>query len=80
VSGPPASAGGREILFEFVQMGAQVRVAAIDALSGAEAVVIGPVNAARADLERLALRKLMRLLAQDEDDEAGPPSGRGKLV
>ena len=33
MSGKPVG-GGREILFEFVQLGAQVRVAAIDAESG----------------------------------------------
>lgn len=60
---------GREILFEFVQVGAQVRVAAVDAATGAEAVVMGPANAARVDLERLALRKLMRML------EAEPGQG-----
>lgn len=76
MSGKPAG-GGREILFEFVQLGAQVRVAAIDAESGAEAVIIGPVNAARGDLERLAVRKLMRLLHEEQSDDNEPPAPTG---
>jgi len=60
---------GREILFEFVRVGAQVRVAAVDAASGVEAIVIGPASAARSDLQQLALRKLTRLL--DREGETG---------
>lgn len=52
----------REVLFEFVQLGATVRVAAVDALSGVEVVVMGPASAARGDLERLAVQKLQRRL------------------
>ncbi|NJL08814.1 MAG: serine hydroxymethyltransferase [Methylacidiphilales bacterium] len=53
----------REVLFEFARMGAYVRVAAIDAETGVEVVVMGPANALRTDLERLALQKLQRRLA-----------------
>ena len=38
-------------------------MAAIDAVTGIEVTVIGPVKAARADLQRLALRKLQARLA-----------------
>lgn len=54
----------REVLFEIIQLGAYVRVAAIDASSGVEVVVMAPAGAARADLERLALAKLNRRLAK----------------
>lgn len=47
-----------EVLFEFRQVGAAVRVAAIDAESGVEVTVMGPAGASRADLQRLALTKL----------------------
>jgi hypothetical protein len=53
---------GREILFEFTQFGLSMRVCAVDAETGTEVVVTTPVNAARADQERLALRKLARAL------------------
>jgi hypothetical protein len=75
--------GEREILFEFVQFGAQVRVAAVDALTGTEAIVISPARAARADMEQLALRKLMRLLerrARADEGEPQPPPRPGKFV
>jgi hypothetical protein len=49
---------GREVLFEFTQIGAAVRVAAIDAASGVEVTVMGPASATRGDLQRLALGKL----------------------
>ena len=44
--------------FEFTAIGAVVKVAAIDAQTGLEVTVMGPVGAPRADLQRLALRKL----------------------
>ena len=53
----------REVLFEFSRMGGYVRVAAIDAETGVEVVVMAPAAASRADLERLALQKLQRRLA-----------------
>ncbi|GIK80546.1 MAG: serine hydroxymethyltransferase [Xanthobacteraceae bacterium] len=54
-----------DVLFEFRAVGAVVRVAAIDAATGIEVTVMGPVGAARADLERLALRKLKARLARE---------------
>lgn len=56
---------GREVLFEFTQLGAYVRAAAIDAASGVEVVVMAPASTQRADLQRLALAKLNRRLAKD---------------
>jgi hypothetical protein len=55
----------REVLFEFTPVGAVVRVAAIDAATGIEVTVMGPVSAARSDLERLALQKLKARLARE---------------
>ena len=54
----------REVYFEFTAIGATMRVAAIDSATGIEVTVIGPVSAARADLERLALAKLKARLAR----------------
>jgi hypothetical protein len=55
---------GREVYFEFIAIGATVKVVAIDALTGTEVTVIGPANAARSDLQRLALGKLKLKLAK----------------
>ena len=57
-----AGGGQREVLFEFTAIGAFMKVAAIDAQTGIEVTVTGPVNAARADLQRLALAKLRKRL------------------
>jgi len=48
----------REVLFEFKQIGAVIRVAAIDSATGIEVTVMGPAAASRSDLQRLALGKL----------------------
>jgi hypothetical protein len=55
-------AGTREVLFEFTAVGAVMKVAAIDAATGIEVTVMGPVTAARADLQKLALAKLKKRL------------------
>jgi hypothetical protein len=52
----------REGLFEFTAIGSVAKVAAIDAATGIEVSVMGPVHA-RADLQKLALAKLNGRLA-----------------
>ena len=56
----PPSRG--EVYFEFKQFGPQVRVAAIDAATGIEVVVIAPVSATQVQMQNLALAKLKRRL------------------
>ncbi|MGE3989245.1 DUF6898 family protein [Pseudorhodoplanes sp.] len=53
---------GREVLFEFTVIGSVVKVAAIDAATGIEVIVMGPSHASRGDLQKLALAKLRRRL------------------
>ena len=53
----------REVYFEFTAVGTVMKVAAIDAETGLEVTVMGPVNASRADLQKLALGKLRNRLA-----------------
>jgi hypothetical protein len=62
VPGPDPSG---EVYFEFVAIGTSVKVIAIDAATGTEVSVIGPVGAAQADLQRLALGKLKARLARE---------------
>lgn len=57
------------VYFEHTILGAYARVAAICGETGIEVVVMGPAHAARHDLERLALRKLQRRLAQDREKD-----------
>lgn len=67
------------ILFEFVQMGQVMRVAAIDEVTGTEVIVITPLNATRLQMQRVAAAKLRRKLdGMDEDTPVAPtkPSGR----
>jgi len=55
----------REVFFEFTVIGAVVKVVAIDAATGTEVSVIGPVSAAQADLQQLAVGKLKARLARE---------------
>jgi hypothetical protein len=55
----------REVYFEFTQLGASVKVTAIDAASGIEVSAIGPATAAPAHLQQLALAKLKARLARE---------------
>jgi hypothetical protein len=62
-SGPASSRTG-EVLFEFTQLGGQMRVAAIDGRTGIEVIVIAPVSATQVQMQNLALAKLRRRLEQ----------------
>ncbi|TMJ06419.1 MAG: serine hydroxymethyltransferase [Alphaproteobacteria bacterium] len=55
----------REVFFEFIAIGTTVKVVAIDAATGTEVSIMGPANAAQADLERLALGKLKARLIRE---------------
>ena len=52
-----------EVLFEFTQIGPQMRVAAIDVATAIEVVIIAPVSASRAQMQTNVLAKLRRRLA-----------------
>ena len=66
-----------DVLFEFVQMGQQMRVAAIDEATGTEVVVITPLHATRLQMQRLAMAKLKRKL---EQSGRTPGTGPGKYA
>ena len=53
-----------EIILEYFPIGKMVRVVAVDVASGLETVIVGPATASRADLERVAVRKLQMMLAR----------------
>lgn len=52
----------REVIFEFVQQGAYVKVSAVDTCTGIEGVIVGDANAPREKLQALALQKLEYVL------------------
>ena len=75
--GDKNASGRSEVYFEFTQIGGQMRVAAIDAATGTEVIVITPVTASQIQMQTLALAKLKRRLAQGlaknkRPAEAGP--------
>ncbi|MCH8489502.1 MAG: hypothetical protein LAT81_06165, partial [Oceanicaulis sp.] len=75
--------GGREVIFEFTTLGQSTRVAAVDVATGEEVVISGPAGASRGDLERVALRKLLRRLSRtlSADSKKTPRrGGRGVVV
>jgi hypothetical protein len=53
-----------EVLFEFTQLGQQMRVAAIDAATSTEVIIIAPLTASRLQMQNIALAKLRRKLGQ----------------
>jgi len=55
----------REVYFEFVKLGNAVKVTAIDSVTAIEVSVMGPANAAKSDLEKIALRKLEARLKRE---------------
>jgi len=71
-----------EVYFEFVQVGQQMRVAAIDAATGIEVIVIAPIIATRHHMQQMALSKLRKKLGEEPtgNPAAAPSSGRGKLA
>ena len=60
--GNKGASGQSEVYFEFRQIGGQMRVAAIDAKTGIEVIVIAPVTASQIQMQNLALAKLKRRL------------------
>ena len=48
----------REVIFEFLRIGAAVKVTAVDVATGVEAAMVGDPNAGQETLRRLAKQKL----------------------
>ncbi|MHA6691906.1 DUF6898 family protein [Devosia sp. A449] len=66
-----------EVYFEFVQVGPQMRVAAIDAATGIEVIVITPRSATKLQMQQVALAKLRRKLVETTP---APPVIPGKFA
>jgi len=52
-------------LVEFIQIGASVKVSAVDPVSGREVSIVGPASASRDQLSRTAVNKLKYVLAKE---------------
>ena len=65
-----------EIFIEMQRHGAYLKCTAIDADSGEEAVVIGPLREPES-LKRLAVQKLRNKLGQGAPKPRGPAGGTG---
>lgn len=48
----------REVIFEFLRVGAALKITAIDAATGTEVSMVGDPNAGQETLRRLAAQKL----------------------
>lgn len=54
-----------EVLFEFVQLGGQIRVAAVHVKTGTEVTIIAPLSASELQMKNLAVAKLRRALLRN---------------
>ncbi|MGE3624514.1 MAG: serine hydroxymethyltransferase [Bdellovibrionales bacterium] len=54
----------REVLFEYVPAGNSMRVTAVDADSGMEVVVQAPLSLSQADMQKLAMNKLVYVMGK----------------
>ncbi len=59
-----------EVLLEFIQQGAYVKVAAIDPVTGTEVCVVGAASASEEHLSRTAAAKLRYVLRKQAAAEA----------
>ncbi|MEP3233767.1 MAG: serine hydroxymethyltransferase [Hyphomicrobiales bacterium] len=72
---------------EFLSIGGQVKVMAIDPETGIEVSIIAPESASQAEMTNVAVEKLKRRIAKEAEQEAGKAAkrpnrdtGRGILV
>ncbi|MBA4783167.1 MAG: serine hydroxymethyltransferase [Rhizobiales bacterium] len=78
--------GDGTFLIEFLQIGPQIKVTAIDPDSGIEVSIIAPLSASKAEMSRVAANKLKRRiakLAESQDEKPLPSEGgdsRGGLL
>lgn len=65
-SGDPLPRPG-EVYLEYLPLGHQLRVIAVDAATGIEVTVVGPTSVPPEEVGRIAARKLKRRLAAREE-------------
>tara|TARA_Y100001968_G_scaffold95276_1_gene85571 strand:+ start:298 stop:510 length:213 start_codon:yes stop_codon:yes gene_type:complete len=60
--------GGRAVLFEFIRVGAYVKVIAVDERTGIEVSIVGDPTRSSDYLERVAMQKLRRVLEKQSSE------------
>jgi hypothetical protein len=61
---PPKTPG--EVLFEYTPYGQSMRIVAIDAETGIEITVQAPLSLSHADMQKLALNKLVYVMGKEK--------------
>ena len=56
----------REVIFEFLRIGAALKVTAVDVASGTEASLVGDPHAGQETLRRLAMQKLDYVMSRKQ--------------
>lgn len=57
-----------DILFEYIKVGTSVKVTAIDAATGTEAVIIVPAGLSEKQMQQQAAQKLLYVLKKENRD------------
>ena len=57
---------GREVIFEYTQIGNSIRVTAVDSGTGTEVVFQAHINTSKTELKRIAISKLKYVLKKQE--------------
>lgn len=76
-----------EAYVEFKQVGQTMKVTAVDAETGTEVVIMGPVSASKNDLQRVAIQKLKAQVnkakssdSSDPEDNSGGSGSKGWIA
>lgn len=59
-----------EIYIEYTQVGQIIKVTAIDATTGIEAVIMGPASTEQSQLKKIVVQKLRMILKKSKGDSA----------
>ena len=57
----------KEYYIEFYPVGNLIKVTAVDPITMKEAVIMGPINAAKDDLQKLAIQKLEYIINKNSN-------------
>ena len=66
-----------EIYIEYIQVGQTMKVTAVDAATGTEVVIMGPVSATQSQLQKVAVQKLQMQLKKAESEGEAEDSAAG---
>ncbi len=70
----------REIFFEFTRLESNLRVCAVDAVTGLEVVTVLPASMPENEAQNIALKKLLWRLGKDQLPDEEEPVTSGKYL